>query len=90
MRHLPEEIRNLFQSDMRIVVDFLAEGNSYRSDRKVVHKAALIRMIKALSGEMPTEGEVEKWMEEQEIREEDDIKVCELFDQYVRDRKSVV
>ncbi len=23
-------------------------------------------------------------MEEQEIREEDDIKVCELFDQYVR------
>ena len=27
---------------------------------------------------------MEKWMEEQEIREEDDIKVCELFDQYVR------
>ena len=27
---------------------------------------------------------MEKWMEEQEIREEDDVKVCELFDQYVR------
>ncbi len=84
MRHLPKEIRSLFQSDMRIVVDFLAEGNSYRSDRKVIHKAALIRMIKALSGETTAEGEVEKWMEEQEIREEDDVKVCELFDQYVR------
>ena len=84
MRHLPEEIRSLFQSDMRIVVDFLAEGNSYRSDRKVIHKAALIRMIKALSGETTTEGEVEKWMEDREIREEDEVKVCELFDQYVR------
>ena len=27
---------------------------------------------------------MEKWMEEQEIREEDEVKVCELFDQYVR------
>ena len=41
----------LFESDMRIVVDFLAEGNGYRSDRKVVHKAALIKMIKVLSGD---------------------------------------
>lgn len=51
MRHLPEETRKLFQSDMRIVVDYLAEGDGYRSDRKIVHKAALIRMIRALSGE---------------------------------------
>ncbi|MBD5501887.1 MAG: Rpn family recombination-promoting nuclease/putative transposase [Lachnospiraceae bacterium] len=83
MRYLPYETRKLFQSDMRIVVDFLAEGNGYRSDRKIVHKAALIKMIKVLSGEMDTE-DVEKWMEEQEIREEDEITVCELFDQYER------
>ena len=83
MRHLPEETRKLFQSDMRIVVDYLAEGEKYRSDRKIRHKAALIKMIKVLSGETDTE-DIEKWMEEQGIGEEDELTVCELFDQYVR------
>ncbi len=68
---------------MRIVVDFLAEGDSYRSSRKITHKAALIRMIRVLSGDTDTE-DVEKWITEQEIREEDEITVCELFDQYER------
>ncbi len=83
MRHLREETRKLFQSDMRIVVDYLAEGENYYSNRKIRHKAALIKMIKVLSGEMDTEN-IEKWMEEQGIREEDELTVCELFDQYVR------
>ncbi|MCI9012952.1 MAG: hypothetical protein HFI59_03235, partial [Lachnospiraceae bacterium] len=83
MRHLPEEVRELFQSDMRIVVDYLAEGMGYRSDRKIVHKAALIRMIKVLSGDGDIE-DVEEWLEKQQIREEDEITVCELFDQYER------
>lgn len=83
MRHLPEEVRELFQSDMRIVVDYLAEGRCYRSDRKIVHKAALIRMIKVLSGDGDIE-DVEEWLEKQQIREEDEITVCELFDQYER------
>lgn len=83
MRHLPEEVRELFQSDMRIVVDYLAEGRCYRSDRKIVHKAALIRMIKVLSGDGDIE-DVEEWLERQQIREEDEITVCELFDQYER------
>ena len=55
----------LFESDMRIVVDFLAEGNGYRSDRKVVHKAALIKMIKVLSGDTDVD-DIEDWLEEQE------------------------
>ena len=75
--------RKLFQSDMRIVADFLAEGNGYRSQRKIMHKAALIRMIKVLSGETDIE-DVEAWMEKQGVREEDEVTVCELFDQYVR------
>ncbi|MDE7446226.1 MAG: Rpn family recombination-promoting nuclease/putative transposase [Lachnospiraceae bacterium] len=83
MRHLTKETRALFHSDMRIVVDYLAEGNRYRSEKKIVHKAALIRMIKVLSGEMDTEN-IEEWMEELGIREEDEVTVCELFDQYVR------
>ena len=83
MRYLPEEMRKLFQSDMRIVADYLAEGDSYRSDRKITHKAALIRMIRVLSGDTDTE-DVEQWMNQQGIGEEDEIKVCELFDQYER------
>lgn len=83
MRHLPEEIRKLFQSDMRIVVDFLAEGENYQSDRKIVHKAALVKMMKVLSGDRDV-GNVEEWLEEQGIREEDEVTVCELFDQYER------
>lgn len=83
MRHLPEETRKLFKSDMRIIADFLSEGKDYCSARKIVHKAALIKMIKVLSGDMDVDG-VEKWMKEQGVREEDEIKVCELFDQYER------
>ena len=40
-------------------------------------------MIKVLSGETDTEN-IEAWMKEQGIREEDEVTVCELFDQYVR------
>lgn len=83
MRHLSREERELFQSDMRIVVDFLAEGDTYRSNRKIMHKSALIKMIKVLSGETDTE-DIEEWMRRQGIREEDEITVCELFDQYER------
>lgn len=83
MRYLSEETRKMFQSDMRIVVDFLAEGASYRSNRKIVHTSALIKMIKVLSGDMDIEN-VEKWMKEQGIGEEAEVTVCELFDQYIR------
>ena len=40
-------------------------------------------MIKVLSGDTDID-EVEKWMREQGVREEDEVKVCELFDQYER------
>ena len=55
MRHLPQEVRERFESDMRIVLDYLAEGDSYRSDRPVVHKGALIKMIRVLSGDCDVE-----------------------------------
>ncbi len=83
MRHLPQEVRERFSSDMRIVLDYLAEGNSYCSDRPVVHKSALIRMLKVLSGDKDIEG-IEKQLETMDIREEDKITVCELFEQYER------
>lgn len=83
MRHLSQEVRERFHSDMRIVLDYLAEGNSYRSDRPVVHKSALIRMLKALSGDLDIE-DIEKQLNALNIREEDEITVCELFEQYER------
>lgn len=83
MRHLPQEVRGRFGSDMRIVLDYLAEGNSYRSDRPVVHKGALIRMIRVLSGDCDV-GDIAEQLEELSIKEEDEITMCELFDQYER------
>ena len=87
MRHLPQEIRDRFSSDMRIVLDYLAKGDSYRSDRPVIHKAALIKMIKVLSGDYDIE-DIEKQLSTMNIKEEGEITVCELFDQYERKGRS--
>ncbi len=83
MRNLPEKTRRLFQSDMRIVVDYLAEGNSYCSDRKIVHKEALIKLLRVLSGDENVDDTI-FMMQEMKMKEEDDVKVCELFEQYKR------
>lgn len=83
MRNLQPEIRRLFQSDMRLVVDYLAEGNGFRSDRRVIHKEALIRLLRALGGDRNVEDTAEI-LEEMNINEEDEITMCELFDQYTR------
>lgn len=83
MRHLPVEVRERFHSDMRIVVDFLAEGAAYYSERRIVHKAALVKLLRALSGDRTVE-DTEEELERMGIREEDEVRVCELFDQYAR------
>ena len=51
----PKRYREHFQSDMRIVLIIFAEGNGYRSDRKVVHKEATIKMLRVLSGDKNVE-----------------------------------
>ncbi|MCM1091764.1 MAG: hypothetical protein NC413_13040 [Muribaculum sp.] len=68
---------------MRIVLDYLAEGEGYRSDRPVVHKEALVKMLRVLSGDNDVT-DTEKILQEMDIREEDEISMCELFDQYIR------
>lgn len=83
MRYLPKEIRERFQSDMRIVLDYLAEGNAYRSDRKVIHKDATMKMLRVLSGDKNVD-DTEEILRELDINEEDEISMCELFDQYTR------
>ena len=83
LRNLPEEVRQRFQSDMHIVVDYLAEGKDYRSEQKVVHKEALIKLLRVLSGDENVE-DTETILQEMQVKEEDEISMCELFDQYVR------
>lgn len=83
MRNLSPETRRLFRSDMRIVVDCLAEGNGFRSDQLVVHKEALIRLLRAIGGDGDVE-DTARLLEEMNVKEEDEITMCELFDQYTR------
>ncbi|MDE7252412.1 MAG: Rpn family recombination-promoting nuclease/putative transposase [Acetatifactor sp.] len=83
MRYLSTEMRERFTSDMRIVLDYLAEGEGYRSDRPVVHKEALIKMLRVLGGDRNVADTIEI-LQEMNITEEDEITVCELFDQYIR------
>lgn len=83
MRNLTLEIRELFTSDMRLVTDYLADGNSFRSDRPVIHKEALIRLLRALGGDKNVD-DTGRILEEMNVKEEDEITMCELFDQYTR------
>ena len=63
--------------------DYLAEGNAYRSDRKVIHKEATIKMLRVLSGDKNVD-DTEEILNGLDIAEEDEISMCELFDQYTR------
>ncbi len=80
MRHLPKETRALFQSDMRIVVDYLAGEDIRRCEQNVVHKAALVKMLGLFSGETDLESIVIK-LKSAKIREEDNVTIKGIFSQ---------
>lgn len=48
-----------------------------------MHKEALIKLLRVLSGDENVEDTL-SMMQERGIKEEEDVKVCELFDQYER------
>ena len=53
MTHLPQEIRKRFQSDMRVVVDYLAGGKNYKPGHRILkHPEAFLQMIYALTGDL--------------------------------------
>ena len=62
---------------------YLAEGNAYRSDPKISHKEATIKMLLVLSGDKNVD-DTEEILKALDIAEEDEISMCELFDQYTR------
>ncbi len=80
MRHLPKETRALFQSDMRLVVDYLAGEDIRRCEQNVVHKAALVKMLGLFSGETDLESVVKK-LKNANIREEDHVTMKGIFSQ---------
>ncbi len=80
MRRLPKETRALFQSDIRIVVDYLAGKDIRRCEQNVVHKAALVKMLGLFSGETDLESIVIK-LKSANIREEDNATMKGIFSQ---------
>ncbi len=81
MAHLPKSIRERFHSDMRIIVDYLAEGKGYvPSKQRIMHLEALLLMLKALTGDARYEEIIPDMQKEQENVGE--VSMCELLDKY--------
>lgn len=67
MRCLPMEIRGRFKSDMRVVVDYLAEGEQYvPTNQEIVDVEATMRMLYALTGETNFVDNIEQFKKRQE------------------------
>lgn len=80
MARLPKQIRNRFQSDMRIVVDYLAEKNDYKpTTKKIAHPEALLLMLGALTNDKRYMKMMKALTKEEK---EGEITMCELLDKY--------
>lgn len=80
MARLPKQVRNRFKSDMRIVVDYLAERQNYKpTSQKLVHPEALLLMLKALTNDDRYKEMLTALTEEEKKGE---ITMCELLDKY--------
>ena len=83
MAHLSKKVRERFHSDMRIVVDYLAEGKNYvPSKQKIVHLEALLLLLRELTGDVGYEEIIPDMLEEQ--KRLGGINMCELLDKYER------
>lgn len=83
MTHLSREVRERFHSDMRIVVDYLAEGADYvPTVQKIQHVEALLLLMEALTGDIQYRDIVPEVLEEEE--KGGTITMCELIDKYVK------
>ncbi len=79
MRCLSSDVRRRFTSDMRIVVDYLAEGETYKpTKQQILHVEAFLLMKKAVSGDIRYEQMISKL----DKTEEGEITMCGLLDKY--------
>ncbi len=81
MRYLPKKVRKRFRSDMRVVVDYLAEGKLYSpTNQKICHVEAFLRMMHALSGDVRYQQMITEVAKQQD--KEGGVTMCELLDKY--------
>ena len=82
MRSLPIEIRKRFHSDMRLVVDYLAEGTDYvPSGQRIVHVEALLHMMYVIT----EDDRYLKIIEDALVAEKEgaEITMCEILDGFI-------
>lgn len=82
MRHLPREVRGRFKSDMRFVVDYLAEDmDNLPGDKSLVHIEETLRLLQAVTGDERYRDAIEPLLKKQ--REKGEVKMCEILDKYI-------
>lgn len=81
MQKLPKKVRDCFRSDMRIIVDYLAEGKDYvPTKQKIIHLDALLLMLKALTDDGRYETMISEMQKEENTK--GGFTMCELLDRY--------
>lgn len=82
MRSLPKKIRVLFKSDMRLVVDYLAEGMNYiPGKQKVRHVEAFLNMMHEITGDDRYLNVLGPLLEAE--KEGVEITMCEILDGFI-------
>lgn len=81
MAHLPKKIRQRFKSDMRIIVDYLAEGADYEpTTHKIKYIEPVMRLLYALTGEKEFLNSIAELAMKQE---KGGVTMCEVVDKFV-------
>ncbi len=82
MRHLPREVRRRFKSDMRFIVDYLAEDmENLPGNQNLVHIEETLRLLQAVTGDERYRDAIEPLLKEQ--KEKGEVKMCEILDKYI-------
>jgi len=79
MAHLSKKVRSRFHSDMRLVVDCLAEGSNYHpTGQKIKHAEALLMLLHALSDSEDYQYIIP------EINYGEELTMYDIFGKYIR------
>lgn len=83
MKCLPVEIRQRFKSDMRLVVDYLAEGRAYEpADQEITDVEGTMRMLYELTGDADFINNIGTMQEYQ--KKGGRVTMCEVVDKFVQ------
>ncbi len=83
IKKLSKRMRQKFQSDMRIVADYLAEGKKYEPvDQEITDIDGTMHMLYALTGETDFINNIEMMLERQ--KKGDRVTMCEVVDKFVQ------